>query len=593
MVERPNISDTVPLSKGEGADASTPRISFVFYPRGAAKAVTISPGDSYVAGRSPPSEIELDDPSVSREHTRIRVLEDVSVEVEDLGSMNGTFVNGSRVEKARISAGDELRLGAVFVGVHLLEPGAKRLRGLESHDTFSSRFKEEIERARQFNRPLSILLIRAPVHVDELVSQLAPKLRRMDRSARYSDDIIEVMLPEMGPSGALAFAEALVKDTGLALGIGIATLPGGGRSAEELLSRARAAMPTKKVGIRSGDTEAARILANPEDALVINQQMQALYNTAGRAARSTLPVLVCGETGTGKEIVAREVHQRSPRAAKGFICVNCGALPSQLVESTLFGAEKGAFTGADVQRAGVFEAGSGGTVFLDEIGELPLAAQAALLRVLETGQITRVGGTEEIEVDVRIVAATHRDLEEMVEDGAFRKDLLFRLNAMTFQIPPLRERNDEILPLAHRFLREADRDLTFTSQAEELLHAYPWPGNIRELKNAVERAVVVTTEAAIGPFDLPDRVQRSGGSRHTPVLGGEMTHPDPAPSGDYRSQERDAQRKIILNALQAAGGNQSESARRLQMPLRTFVHKMKKLGIRRGDTGFIVTDEGT
>jgi len=590
MNKRTDNPDTMPLDLGGQVQSTSNRISFVFYLRGDAKAVTLLPGDSYVAGRSTPSEIELDDPSVSREHARISIAEDGTIEVIDLDSMNGTFVNGERVERATLGAGDQLALGAVLVGIHRLAPGAKRLRGLESHDTFFAHLKDEVERARQFDRPLAVLLARVPTHVDEVVSAVVPRLRRVDRAARYANDIIEILLPEMGPAEVEAFARSLVDETGLPLSVGFATVPAGGRNGDELLGRAREALADKGPSVRSGNRDAAAKVARSGEPLVLNAKMRALYDTVSRAARSTIPVLIRGETGTGKELVARALHDRSSRSAGEIIFVNCGALPAQLIEATLFGAEKGAYTGANAQRVGVFEAASGGTVFLDEIGELPLEAQATLLRVLETGRITRVGATREINVDVRIVAATHRNLDEMVEDGAFRQDLLFRLNAMTLEVPPLRDRTDEILPLARRFLEEAGSDLELADDAIEFLESYRWPGNIRELKNALQRAMIVASGGVVTALDLPDRVRKSSAAPVAPA--GEETGlnriPDALP--DYRSQERAAQRRILLAALEATSGNQSEAARKLQMPLRTFVHKMKSLGIKRDSAGYVVDD---
>jgi transcriptional regulator with PAS, ATPase and Fis domain len=310
--------------------------------------------------------------------------------------------------------------------------------------------------------------------------------------------------------------------------------------------------------------------------------------------------LLHGETGTGKEVVARAIHEQSERRARPMICVNCGAIPLQLLESTLFGHERGAFTGASQQQKGVFEAADQGTVFLDEIGELPAVAQAALLRVLETKRVVRVGSTREVEVDVRVIAATHRDLEAMCETSAFRLDLLYRLNAMTLVIPPLRERPEEIVPLVECFLEQANRDhgrhvRGIDPGALSLLERYPWPGNVRELRNAIERAVVIAEGDMIAPQDLPERVRAATrlGALAPPAVDeredGRASPGQQGAEGDLRASLLRYEADLIVGALRDAGWNQTEAARRLGVPLRTLVHKLKALGIRK--VGYQPPDE--
>jgi len=222
-------------------------------------------------------------------------------------------------------------------------------------------------------------------------------------------------------------------------------------------------------------------------------------------------------TGTGKEVLARLIHEGGPRRDKPLVAVNCGAIPAELLESTLFGHERGAFTGAGQQQKGLFEAADGGTIMLDEVGELPAAAQVALLRVLEEKRVRRVGATREIEVDVRVIAATHRDLEAMVEARSFRRDLFYRLNGVDVTLPPLRARREDIAPLAERFLKKAakanGREVrSIAPEAMVLLKEYGWPGNVRELRNAVERAVVIAEAARL--LDMPLRTLQDKISRH-------------------------------------------------------------------------------
>lgn len=299
-----------------------------------------------------------------------------------------------------------------------------------------------------------------------------------------------------------------------------------------------------------------------DDALVISPCMRRVYELVARVACTPLPVLVLGETGVGKELIARAVHAQSDRCRASFRALNCATIPVHLIESVLFGHERGAFTGAERQAAGVFEQAHGGSIFLDEVGELSLHAQAALLRVLELRRVVRVGGTREIEVDVRVIAATHRDLCAMVSAGTFREDLMFRLDALSVSVPPLRERREEILPLAELFLARARAAWnatarSFSASASELLAAWPWPGNVRQLKNVVERAAVVCAEEVIDIVDLPDRLRRE-----------RLAEPASLPE-----RVRELEVALIREALVKTRGNQAQAARLLGVPRRTLAHK--------------------
>jgi DNA-binding NtrC family response regulator len=315
--------------------------------------------------------------------------------------------------------------------------------------------------------------------------------------------------------------------------------------------------------------------------VIESASMRELYRLVDRVAVSELPVLVIGETGSGKELVARALHERSPRANEALRAVNCGALPQNLLESELFGHERGAFTGADAEHPGLFEQAHGGTLLLDEVGELSPSAQAALLRVLETRRVKRVGGVEERAVDVRLVAATHRDLHAEVARGAFRQDLLYRLDGMTLSVPPLRERVEEILPLALRFLAEAQRNAAspvreIDADARRCLQDYAWPGNVRELRNVIERASVLSQGVAIGVVDLPERLCGAPSTIAAP------SQPPEAEGGAaFKERVRRYEVELIVDALRRAEGNQTAAARLLEMPLRTLVHKLKSYGIKK------------
>ncbi|KEA64899.1 Two-component sensor CbrB: intrcellular carbon:nitrogen balance [Marinobacterium lacunae] len=234
------------------------------------------------------------------------------------------------------------------------------------------------------------------------------------------------------------------------------------------------------------------------------QPMQELFKRISKVARTDATVLILGESGTGKELAARAIHEQSDRAGRTMISVNCAAIPDTLIESELFGHEKGAFTGANSSRSGLIESADGGTLFLDEIGELPLEAQARLLRFLQEGEIRRVGAVQPRRVDVRLIAATHRDLKNLAKSGDFREDLYYRLYVMELKMPPLRERGEDIIELAQRFLDHSSRKLdagrlSFSPQAREVMLSYAWPGNVRELENAIERAVILADSEQITP----------------------------------------------------------------------------------------------
>lgn len=287
------------------------------------------------------------------------------------------------------------------------------------------------------------------------------------------------------------------------------------------------------------------------------------------AARTT--VMVRGESGTGKELVAQLIHQNSPRANGPFIKVNCGALPESLIETELFGHERGAFTGAHAQRKGRFELANGGTIFLDEIGEVTPAIQTKLLRVLQEREFERVGGTQTIQTDVRLIAATNKDLESAIAAGTFREDLYYRLNVFAIFVPPLRERKPDVLLLADHFVEKYAREYgkevkRISTPAIDMLMSYHWPGNVRELENCVERAVVLCNDGVIHSHYLPLTLQTAEGS------GTIMNQ-------SLNSAVAALEREMIMDALKTSGGNQAQAARLLQTSERVINYKVKKFGI--------------
>jgi two-component system, NtrC family, response regulator AtoC len=583
-----------------------PRAAVVVYAHDDTRLVELREGDSILVGRAPPADLVVEDMTISRQHARF-TYRDGHVEVEDLGSRNGSLVRGVRVTHAQLRSGDDVRLGGVAISIHL-RGGAEPPLGINSYDQLLGRLEDELIRARTFGHQFSVVAVFArsaneglppdPTRVDERhVSRWAPRvrdeLRPVDAIAVHGPYSVLVLMPEANAQAAERVSRRLSRlSDGLTLQCGIATYPETAKSGGALVSEAHTAARSAS---SRGPVQHGRGVPFEEqgEPVVRAAAMQRLYALADRIANNNVPVLILGETGTGKEVIARHVHRASQRGEKRMVVINCAALPPNLIESALFGHEKGAFTGADSLKKGVFEEGDHSTVFLDEVGELSPAAQAALLRVLETKRFSRVGSAREIEVDTRIIAATHRDLEAMVEARTFRADLYYRLNTMTLKVLPLRDRKEEIAALAHAFLAQtverwntSARD--FAPATLALLVAYRWPGNVRELRNVIERAAVICTTTNLEPEDLPERVrspdvppaepagilpldERSSTLRTVEELG----------SVPFRDRIRDYEVKLITDALDAAGGNQSRAAEILRMPLRTLVHKIRTYGLKK------------
>jgi len=299
--------------------------------------------------------------------------------------------------------------------------------------------------------------------------------------------------------------------------------------------------------------------------------MRVFFSQILKVAGTDSTVLLLGDSGTGKELAARSIHDKSARSGGPFVAVNCAAIPSGLLESELFGHEKGAFTGAVARKRGKFEQAAGGTLFLDEIGDMPTETQAKILRALEARQFERVGGAAAIAVDVRVVAATHRDLPAMIRQETFREDLYHRLNVFPVRLPPLRERREDIPLLAQRFLETLRPGTTLSVEALQRLLAYDWPGNVRELKNTLERASVLAGEQEIGPRHLPGLADQ-----------GLVVTDDVEESTDLDNRLAAYERSLIEAALSRTGGVQSKAATLLGVKERSLWHRVKKLGIAPG-----------
>ncbi len=314
-----------------------------------------------------------------------------------------------------------------------------------------------------------------------------------------------------------------------------------------------------------------------------SRSMRNIVELAGRVAAHATTVLITGESGTGKEVLARTIHQLSPRRDAAFTAINCAAIPEQLLEGELFGHLKGSFTGATADRAGLFEASHGGTLLLDEIGDMPLGLQAKLLRVLEDGEIRRLGAREGRKVDVRVLAATAKPLDRAVERGEFREDLYYRLNVVELHLPPLRERPEDITALITHFARQAaqrlGRPVSITPRALVTLAGHPWPGNVRELRNAIERAAVLSAD---GRLDTADFALGNG----RPAANGAGANGNGSANGngngylpqgyELRPQVEELERLTIARALEASNGNRRDASRLLGVSLRTLFYKLRR-----------------
>lgn len=555
-------------------------------------------------GRSAMADIQLQDPLASRRHATLHIGD--RIVVEDLTSANGT-----RVRDALIEPGHSVEVGpgeAIVVGKTCLMVQNSRSplvpRRLWSHTYFENRLEEECARASLAGACFEI----ARIHVDRLApwTKVAPILVREIKPphllAAYGPNEYEVLFYSIDAEDADQLLQAAVSslaECGFSASCGTAWFPREGRSPDALI--AHACLPLRST---TEQESADEVLSS------LGPAMQHIYEVAARAAGGNINVLLLGETGVGKEVLAQRIHRLSPRADKPVLCVNCAGLSETLLESELFGYEKGAFTGAMQPKPGLLETAQGGTVFLDEVGEMPLVIQAKLLRVIDSRQVMRLGGLKPRPIDVRFISATNRDIEVEVQRGTFRRDLFFRLNGISLTIPPLRQRLSEIPALCEKFLSNACLDFgrnpepVLSPRAMSLLRGYSWPGNIRELRNVIERSVVLCTGFEIGPEHLPAEKIRPllaadpyevlpypsslaaearpplDPETHIRSAGGPSSSSGPRGRRSYRSEggrgssRGEDERQRIVEALAACAGNQSRAAMLLGMPRRTFVAKL-------------------
>jgi DNA-binding NtrC family response regulator/pSer/pThr/pTyr-binding forkhead associated (FHA) protein len=516
-----------------------------------------------IIGRSRDVTYVVDDERVSRRHLRITFRED-TLYAEDLGSRNGSKLNGRRIEgRVALQPGDVVVAGPVEVSVFSSSAGIT----IVGEGELSTRLAAEVERAVRFKRPLAVVGVkldgpRGPRR--EAALRVASRLRRIDVAGEYATGEYLLVLPETTRAQAVELAETVAELARQVAGVGAATraaaVPEDGATADELIDAALG-----EVGRATPAAATAELLV-AEDAAT-----RELFDLARRAARSEVTVLLTGETGSGKEVVAAEIHRASARADGPYVRINCASIPETLIESELFGHERGSFTGADKRRIGFIERAHGGTLLFDEIGELPASLQAKLLRVLEERKVLRIGAVEEVAVDVRFVAATNRDLEREVERGTFRHDLFFRLSAMTLRVPPLRDRPQDLPRLAEHFAQRASQaanrpQARFTDGFVQALLRYPWPGNVRELRNVIERAVILANGTELTVNELPERL-----AVLAPV--------SPRPPSPMRDRLDDVERRALADALRESNGNRTHAAKRLGISRRALLYKLKKYNL--------------
>ncbi len=529
-------------------------------------------------GRDEGADVRVVDPMASRQHARLHVGE--RFEIEDLGSSNGTRLRDQRLPpgvRVPLLPGEAVTIGATLLVLQRRERPMVS-RNVWPHGYFETRLIETCAQAERCKQSFALLRI----HVDGQTGEaraatpsatpaerlLASAMRPGDLLASYGPNEYEALLVDTDRLQAETIVGQLLTTLSAQGGrIGAAFFPDDGTAPQALVARACARV--------NGEDQAA---APPEGMVLLNPAMRRLYDQAAKVAVGTINVLITGETGAGKELLAEAVHRGSRHRNGPLVCINCAALSETLLESELFGHERGAFTGAAQAKVGLLEAGSGGTVFLDEVGEMSLNLQAKLLRAIEKGEITRVGATRPLKVDVRFVAATNRDLQEEVALRRFREDLYFRLGGITLEIPPLRDRTDEIPALVRLFLDRVAGQIgrpppTVSEAAMRLLQEYSWPGNVRELRNVVERAVLLATGGPIGPEHLPvEKMSRGSVARAA----------EPAAASDAtRLSLRQVERQTIIDALARCAGNQTRAAEMLGISRRTLCSRLRDYDVPR------------
>ncbi len=503
----------------------------------------------------------------------------------------GALVNGEPLcARVPLDSGDVITLGDSALVFHR-DPRRSDPQQALTRGQFLRRLDQETERCGRYHRRCALLIVQLGTDTEsksEVHEATALKcLRRGDVVGRTGPGELGVLLTE---TDALAHVPALrvmqaVAPAAPHARAGLAIFPADGSVPDTLLAGARAAAHQAQEGSMASVSESASCFTmGDEVAVAVDPKTQRLFSMVGQLAKSDIPVLVMGETGVGKGVLIRAMHSWSPRSDKRLLTINCAAMPESLLESELFGYQRGAFSGADSDKQGLFEAAHGGTLFLDEIGEGSPRIQAELLRVLESGFVRRVGSLEERQVDVRVATATNSDLEQAVAEGRFRKDLFYRINAATLMVPPLRHRALDVPALAARMLEQGCRrrgrpPMRLSRRALQMLQRHRWSGNVRELKHVMEYMAAVNHQQEIRVEHLPRDIRASWADREpTPLpVAGEARAPH-----TFRklSEEiRELERKRMVQALTASGGVRAQAARLLGVPSRTFRNKLRAHGL--------------
>jgi two-component system response regulator AtoC len=549
-------------------------------------------------GRAPEAEILIDSPSISRRHAEVHLGEKVAI--KDLGSRNGTRLRTGPLapdEMGTVELGEPFEVGSAKCVLQRRLTFA-RLARLWTHEAFETR----LEKACTAGAELALIRLRVRAKADpsdvqvKILAALAPK----DIVARSGPNEYEVIAQGAAPERAgQVLADVLAKLGADADRAGLACYPRDGKTPLELQSKAWDALARHVPG-----SEPAPASTRLDDS------MQSVMLLVAKVGMSPLNALITGETGVGKEVIAERIHASSPRRNAPLVRLNCAALSETLLESELFGHERGAFTGAVQTKRGLLETAAGGTVLLDEVGELPLGMQAKLLRVVEERRVLRVGGLESRPIDVRFLAATNRDLEKESEKGTFRQDLYFRLCGVTVHIPPLRERVSEIEPLARVFANEGAPEggaPAFSEEALELMRRYAWPGNIRELRNVVLRAVMLSDGGRILSEHLPVEKMCARMAPASPLFSSTGAHTVAPPPETGLSQTmgvaaaiphipvdrpstlragvEDYERVRVMEALEQAKGNQTQAAKLLGISRGTLVARLAQFDLPRPRKG--------
>jgi DNA-binding NtrC family response regulator len=540
---------------------------------GATSTYPLADGVRVLVGRARNADVRIDHVSVSREHAVFQVDQTKqSVTIEDLGSANGTRVRGTPLTPRlpiEVVPDDVIDLGEILLVIQRRKLEQRSRRACDPA-FFELRVEEECQRTADTGSRFAV----ARVEVDgrpktpaiQLV--LASELRQRDLIASREPGRYELLLVDAGPGESRERLERAVKllaERGFGARFELVGCPGDGTTAAALLGRGVAEKGA--ASNRQGGT----------DFVVHDPAMRRVCRLLERIAGSELGVILLGETGVGKEMCAELVHACSARAGRKLLRLNCAALAESLLESELFGYERGAFTGATSDKIGLLESADGGTVFLDEVGDMPLATQVKLLRAIEAKEVLRIGARAARSVDLRVIAATNQDLEERITQGLFREDLYYRLNGISVIVPPLRERPDDIGPLARHFLTRRTtlgRPTPGLSPASlRWLASQTWPGNVRELKNAIERALVLCD----GPLLEPEHFTfDSGSSARTPSGAAET---------GLRKEVEALERERIERALSEAGGNQRQAAEKLGLSRGALLRRLEQYGIARPRKG--------